>query len=173
MAKSVFQELERFADEIEFVASGSRDIKDVTAYLKSKGIPDSTARGRIDDIKKHKSVLLSFEEPSTVTLNRAELERMVEGICKVLKVEKAAVETTGVVAALSNLKTTSGEKKVQIDALKKESEELMEEISKRDVIISENKNVHFPMLYSSACVSKKDRFSLSRYDGPFIETICE
>ena len=37
----------------------------------------------------------------------------------------------------------------------------------------ENKNVHFPMLYSSACVSKKDRFSLSRYDGPFIETICE
>lgn len=52
MAKSVFQELETFADEIEFVASGSRDIKDVTAYLKSKGIPDSTARGRIDDIKK-------------------------------------------------------------------------------------------------------------------------
>lgn len=137
MAKSVFQELERFADEIEFVASGSRDIKDVTAYLKSKRIPDSTARGRIDDIKKHKSVLLIFEEPSTVTLNRAELEQMIEGICKILKVEKTSVETTGVAAALSNLKTSSGEKKVQIDALKKESEELKKEISKRDAIISE------------------------------------
>lgn len=137
MAKSVFQELERFADEIEFVASGSKDIKEVSAYLKSKEIPDSTIRSRIDDIKKHKSVLLLFEEPSTVTLNRAELERMVEGICKILKVEKTSVEATGVAAAFSNLRMTSGENKVQIKALKKESEELTEEITKRDAMISE------------------------------------
>ena len=35
----------------------------------------------------------------------------------------------------------------------------------------ENKNVHFSNYSSSDCVSKKARFSLRRYDGPFMDII--
>ena len=38
---------------------------------------------------------------------------------------------------------------------------------------SEYKNVQGSDIYSSGCASKKDRFSLRRYDGPLIETISE
>ena len=38
---------------------------------------------------------------------------------------------------------------------------------------SEYKNVQTSDIYSSGCASKKDRFSLRRYDGPLMDTISE
>ena len=51
MLNGVFQELDRYGSMIEFLASGSKDLKEVVAYLKDMGVPESTVRGQINNIK--------------------------------------------------------------------------------------------------------------------------
>ena len=140
MSKGVFGEIEKYGDAIEFLASGSKDIKDVSEYLISKDIPDSTIRGHMKEIKDHKSVLLDYKEPSTVTLNRLELEKAIEWLCRLLKVEKTSLMATGVAAAFTNLRTTSGDKNAQIEALKKQVNKLQAIISEKDVLLKEKQD---------------------------------
>ena len=140
MSKGVFGEIEKYGDAIEFLASGSKDIKDVSEYLVSKDIPDSTIRGHMKEIKDHKSVLLDYKEPSTVTLNRLELEKAIEWLCRLLKVEKTSLMATGVAAAFTNLRTTSGDKNAQIEALKKQVNKLQAIISEKDVLLKEKQD---------------------------------
>lgn len=49
MLNGVFQELDRYGSMIEFLASGSKDLKEVVAYLKDMGVPESTVRGQINN----------------------------------------------------------------------------------------------------------------------------
>lgn len=78
MLNGVFQELDRYGCMIEFLASGSKDMKEIAAYLKGKGVPESTVRGQINNIKDGKTVLIVWETPSTLKLNYAVLENAVE-----------------------------------------------------------------------------------------------
>lgn len=85
MLNGVFQELDRYGSMIEFLASGSKDLKEVVAYLKDMGVPESTVRGQINNIKEGNTVLIVWEEPSTLMLNRIALESAEDVICKLLK----------------------------------------------------------------------------------------
>ena len=135
MLNGVFQELDRYGCMIEFLASGSKDMKEVVAYLKDKGVPESTVRGQINNIKDGKTVLVVLEEPSTLKLNRTELDNAVDAICKLLKEEKTSIGGKGIDSAYSNLKMTSGDKNAHIASLKKEVEDLKANIAQRDALI--------------------------------------
>ena len=135
MLNGVFQELDRYGCMIEFLASGSKDIKEIAAYLKGKGVPESTVRGQINNIKDGKTVLIVWEEPSTLKLNYAVLENAMETLGNLLKMEKISIGENGVGASYSNIGIGSKDTELQIDGLKKEVDDLKAIISQRDATI--------------------------------------
>ena len=62
-------------------------MKVAAAYLKDMGVPESTVRGQINNIKDGKTVLIVWEEPSTLKLNYAVLENAVETVCKTDRIQ--------------------------------------------------------------------------------------
>ena len=135
MLNGVFQELERYGCMIEFLASGSKDMKEIAAYLKGKGVPESTVRGQINNIKDGKTVLIVWEEPSTLKINYAVLENAVETLGNLLKMEKISIGENGVGASYSNILMASKDTEQQIDDLKKEVDDLKAIIFQRDATI--------------------------------------
>lgn len=135
MLNGVFQELDRYGCMIEFLASGSKDMKEIAAYLKGKGVPESTVRGQINNIKDGKTVLIVWEEPSTLKLNYAVLENAVEMLGNLLKMEKISIGENGVGASYSNILMASKDTEQQIDDLKKEVDDLKAIIFQRDATI--------------------------------------
>lgn len=135
MLNGVFQELDRYGCMIEFLASGSKDMKEIAAYLKGKGVPESTVRGQINNIKDGKTVLIVWKEPSTLKLNYAVLENAVEMLGNLLKMEKISIGENGVGASYSNIGIGSKDTELQIDGLKKEVDDLKAVISQRDATI--------------------------------------
>lgn len=135
MLNGVFQELDRYSCMIEFLASGSKDMKEIAAYLKGKGVPESTVRGQINNIKDGKTVLIVWEEPSTLKINYAVLENAVETLGNLLKMEKISIGENGVGASYSNILMASKDTEQQIDDLKKEVDDLKAIIFQRDATI--------------------------------------
>ena len=124
MAISVYQELEKYAKEIEYLSSGSKSIDELVEYLKSIDVSTSTVRDHKRLIKSGAISLINFSEPSTVSLNRKAIEELVAYLCGVLRVESTNISGTSVDKSLSNLKTTSAEKNATIEGLKKKVDEL-------------------------------------------------
>ena len=134
MLNGVFQELDRYGCMIEFLASGSKDLKEVVAYLKDMGVPESTVRGQINNIKEGNTVLIVWEEPSTLMLNRIALESAGDVICKLLKGKKTS-EVEDLKAIIAQRDATIKTMVEKEKALSKELEEAIKKTLEQPVVI--------------------------------------
>lgn len=134
MLNGVFQELDRYGSMIEFLASGSKDLKEVVAYLKDMGVPESTVRGQINNIKEGNTVLIVWEEPSTLMLNRIALESAEDVICKLLKGKKTS-EVEDLKAIIAQRDATIKTMVEKEKALSKELEEAIKKTLEQPVVI--------------------------------------
>ena len=134
MLNGVFQELDRYGCMIEFLASGSKDLKEVVAYLKDMGVPESTVRGQINNIKEGNTVLIVWEEPSALILNLAALESAEDVICKLLNGKKTS-EVEDLKAIIAQRDATIKAMVEKEKALSKELEEAIKKTIEQPVVI--------------------------------------
>lgn len=161
LLRELYGELEKYHEIIAFVGLDSKTRKEITGYLKSIDVPESTVKRYQGELKGGKSKLLICDG-EFVSVDKELYFQLLESINSNVKIENATGKSADVSKVLSNIKTITAKKDVQIATLKKDKEELYA------VIESYKKELEELELQKQQIIDEKETMKKSVLEQPVL-----